>query len=132
METATTRPSRPTTVADYHRLAALGRDRGLTLFQEAGSGAWFCTSATDRFRLYYVTALSCTCEGFLRHQRCSHNSLLLSELGWLPPEPEPPAVVTCPECCGGGILYVADCAGFPYPACHRCAGSGQAAVPLAA
>jgi len=37
MDTAIIRPSRPTTVEDLHRLAALGRDRGLTLFQEAGS-----------------------------------------------------------------------------------------------
>ncbi len=98
----TTRPSRPTTVEDLHRLAALGRDRGLRVF-EAAPGRWFCSSATDRFRLYPVTGLSCTCQGFLAHQRCSHHALLLDHLGWLPdPAPEPPAVVETLHCatCG--------------------------------
>jgi len=131
MDTTTTRPSRPTTVEDLHRLADLGRQRDLHLFQEAGSGAWYCTSATDRFCLYYVTGLSCTCPGFLAHQRCSHNSLLLSELGWLPePEPAPPAVVEpmrCPACLGGGVIYVHACevAGFPHPSCGHCHGAGR-------
>jgi len=125
MDTATRR-GRPTNVEDLHRLADLGRARGLHLFQEAGSGAWYCTSATDRFRLYYVTGLSCTCPGFLAHQRCSHHALLLSELGWLPPrEPEPPAV-TCCDCLGSGVVYVADCerAGYPHPRCAACDGTG--------
>jgi len=132
MISAMTRPSWPTTVADYHRLAALARDRGLQLFQEAGSGAWYCTSATDRFRLYYVTGLSCTCAGFWRHARCSHFALLLSELGWLP-APAPPAI-TCPECGGSEVLYSRECEqiGFPYPPCDRCAGAGTVGAELAA
>ena len=140
MVTATPRPtrrSRPTNVEDLHRLADLGRQRGLRVF-EASPGRWFCSSASDQFALHVVTGLSCTCEGFLRHQRCSHNSLLLSELGWLPPqEPEPPAVVEpirCPECLGCGVVYVHQCelAGFPHPNCTCCDGTGRLPVTIIA
>ncbi|MDQ3412438.1 MAG: hypothetical protein M3509_10020, partial [Chloroflexota bacterium] len=98
----TTRPRRPTTVEDLHRLAELGRDRGLRLFEPAPNH-WYCTSHSASFALHTLTAWSCDCRGFIAHGRCSHYALLLSELGWLPgPEPEPPAVVETLHCrtCG--------------------------------
>lgn len=87
MDTATRR-RRPTTVADLHRLARIAHERQLCLFQEQGSGSWFCSSASDPGALYYVTGWSCTCRGFLTHQRCTHHALLLERLGWLPPVAE--------------------------------------------
>jgi len=130
--TTTTRPTRPTSVEDLRRLAALGRERGLRLFEPA-PGRWYCSSASDPFALYALTGFSCTCPGFWRHQRCSHHSLLLSSLGWLPePEPVPPA--TCPACDGDGVVFVAACerAGFPHPACGHCHGAGRVAVEVLA
>jgi hypothetical protein len=124
----TRRPSRPTTTHDLWRLAALGRQRGLRVF-EASPNRWFCSSASDRFRLYALSGFSCTCPGFWHHGRCSHHALLLSELDWLPPlEPEPPAV-TCAECGGCGVVYVHACevANFPHPICGHCHGAGRVA-----
>ncbi len=127
----TTRPSRPTTVEDLHRLADLGRDRGLRLFEPAPNH-WYCSSASDQFALHVVTGFSCTCRGFLAHQRCSHHSLLLDHLGWLP-DPEPP-VVTCAACAGGGVVYLRACeaANFPYPRCPTCDGTGRLPVTIIA
>jgi hypothetical protein len=120
----TTRPRRPTTVEDLHRLAELGRDRGLRLFEPAPNH-WYCTSHSASFALHTLTAWSCDCRGFIAHGRCSHYALLLSELGWLP-DPEPPTI-TCPRCQGCGLHYSRECerAGFPYPGCDVCNGTGK-------
>ena len=137
MDTTTTRPtrpSRPTSVADYHRLAALGRERGLRLI-ETSPNHWYCSSHSSPLALHVVTGWTCDCAGFAHHGRCSHHSLLLDHLGWLPPrEPEPPAVVTCPGCYGAGLIYVAECErhSFPFPPCDHCAGTGQVAEALVA
>ena len=133
MDTAT-RSSRPTTVEDLHRLVALGRDRGLRLF-EPQPGHWYCTSASSPMALHVVTGFSCDCAGFAHHGRCTHHALLLAHLGWLPedPEPEPPAV-RCPTCYGGGVLYDRELEriGALYPPCATCAGAGRVAVQVIA
>jgi len=131
MDTAIIRPRRPTTPEDYHRLAALGRDRGLRLFEPAPN-RWYCSSASDPFALHVVTGFTCDCAGFAHHGRCSHYALLLSELGWLP-DPEPPTI-TCPECSGGGVVYLRACelVGFPYPRCPTCDGAGTWPAPVIA
>jgi len=103
---------RPTTPADLHRLAGVARDRGIRLYQEATTGAWFATSATKPGAVYYVTGYSCTCEGFVYHQRCSHHAALLDRLGWLPDiagnvAGSPPVAVAppCVRCRGRGFTY---------------------------
>ncbi len=127
MATTIIRPSRPTTVADYHRLAGLARARGLRLFEMA-PGHWYCSSATDRFHLYPVTGFSCTCRGFVAHQRCSHHALLLDHLGWLP-DPTPPALAPCGYCSGRGWETVAGGSGAAYRfACRLCEGAGEVEV----
>jgi len=70
---------RPTTPEDLHRLAGLARERGVRLFQEATSGAWYATSATDATACYALTGYSCACAGFTAWQRCSHHAALLAE-----------------------------------------------------
>jgi hypothetical protein len=76
------------------RLAEEAKRRGLQLFLEEATGSWFCTSHRAPDRLYRVTAVSCSCEGFVRWQRCTHLALLHAEMGWLPDgDPQPPAPV---------------------------------------
>src|SRR5688500_2616826 len=96
------------------RLAEEAKRRGLRLFLEEATSSWFCTSHRAPDRLYRVTAHSCTCEGFLSWQRCTHLALLHAEMGWLADgDPEPPTppvasirpirpVVTCSLCDGTG------------------------------
>ena len=141
MEEVITRPPRPTSPADLHRLAALAHQRGLRLTQERET-VWFCTSASTPDAPHYVTGLSCDCRGFAEHQRCTHLALLLDHLGWLPaieaaaprsPLDDPPARVQCGNCSGGGVIYVRDGerTGWPHPACPACQGAGELpAVPL--
>ena len=130
---------RPATPRDLHRLAALARERGVRLLREAASGGWYATSASRPDTIYFVTALSCTCPGFCHHGRCTHNSLLLDRLGWLPevddedPEPDPaaPAAVAsptapCPECRGRGSELVEARSGDWYRVpCYLSGGRGR-------
>jgi hypothetical protein len=118
------------TVRELHRLAEVAHERGVRLFHDA-DGRWFCTSATDAQLVHYVTALSCDCRGFIQHQRCSHLALLLKTIGWLPTVET--ATRPCPECSGGGVIYVRDCAraGWPHPTCPACQGVGELPMPRA-
>src|SRR4051812_14733877 len=81
------------TPADLHRLALLGKERCLQIFQDF-HGGYFVTSFRAPDRLHHVTAVSCDSPAFITHGRCSHHALLLADLGWLPPlddEPDPAA-----------------------------------------
>src|SRR5215208_1487142 len=106
---AVTRQPRPTTPEDLHRLAALAQARGLRLTQESET-VWFCSSASQHVDPHYVTGLSCDCRGF------TEDAPALV-----------PAVAQCPNCSGGGVLYVRDCerAGWPHPPCPECQGTGE-------
>ncbi len=131
-----------TTVAtptDFWRLAEEAERRGIRILVEPISGEHFATSAKDATRLYRVTGFSCTCKGFLTWQRCTHHSLLLAQLGWLPdpePDPEPPTpaaplapvptLVPCLECRGGGTEQVQGLSGAWYEvSCLHCDGAGE-------
>jgi hypothetical protein len=78
------RAARPTTATDLHRLADQGRANGVLILTECITGARYATSATQPGIIYFVTGFSCTCPGFVGHQRCQHHSLLLERFGWLP------------------------------------------------
>src|SRR4051795_2522205 len=99
--------TRPATAADFHRLADLAQERGLRVF-EASPNHWYCTSASDPFKLHVITGFSCDCQGFVHHQRCTHHALLLDTLGWLP-ELEDEVLTDsaktskCPCCSGGKV-----------------------------
>jgi len=119
--------TRPATAEDFHRLADLAHQRALQLFRDGPR--WYCTSASDPGACYFVTGFSCTCPGFVSHQRCTHYALLLERLGWLPElpelEPDMPYVeaspADCPMCCGGGIVVYRS---FEEP-CSTCNGTGR-------
>src|SRR5215213_6177478 len=75
-----------------HRLAALAQERGIAIhWHDRGPiREYYATSGSRPGLLYRVTLHSCDCEGFIRHQRCSHFARLLAELDELPPlDPAP-------------------------------------------
>jgi len=115
--------TRPATAEDFHRLANLAHERGLRLFRDGPR--WYCSSASDPGGSHFLTGLSCTCPGFVSHQRCTHYALLLERLGWLPEaSPDMPYVeaspADCADCSGGGIRTYRT---FEEP-CSTCNGSG--------
>jgi len=127
------------TPRDFWRLAEEAERRGIRILIEPISGEHYATSATDPTTLYRVTGFSCTCKGFLTWQRCTHYSLLLAHLGWLPdPEPDPdpspaaptlPALelVPCPDCDGSGrvVAYFGPEDEEGEIDCGTCGGSGE-------
>ncbi len=106
MNTTTRRPIRPTTPADLWRLAEEARSKGVVLLAESATGERFATSASDPRIVHRLTERGCSCKGFAYAGRCTHHSLLLDELGWLPDAAPAPVCVTCrgsgldPECAG--------------------------------
>ncbi len=125
---------------DFWRLAEEAEQRGIRILVEPISGEHFATSGSKADILYRLTGFSCTCKGYMRWQRCTHHSLLLAQLGWLPdpephPDPAPPApaltaaVTTerCPDCDGTGkvvAFYSADDEQGEAD-CGTCGGAGE-------
>ena len=74
------------------RLLAKARAEGVKLTRDQ-DGRHYATSTSTPGRRYLVTGYSCTCRGFIAHQRCKHLAALLAAKGWLDgtPEPTPPA-----------------------------------------
>jgi hypothetical protein len=118
------RSTRPATAADFHRLADLGKERGLRLFRDGTR--WYCSSASQPGACQYVTGFSCDCPGFIAHQRCTHHALLLDYLGWLPElEDEAPAAQRCSACSGAGKVEEWGVSGpIGCKPCDSCGGSG--------
>jgi len=126
------------TPMDFARLADLAERRGVKVLVEPISGEHFATSASKAHLLYRLTHYSRTCPGFVAWQRCTHHSLLLAELGWLPdapdddPEPRPPAPAAaaatpapCWGCTGRGTERIEDAAGRWHTVpCAGCGGAG--------
>jgi len=118
------RRTRPATVADFHRLANLAEARGIDVLQDH-KGRWMATSASTAGLVYALSGFSCSCAGFVSHQRCTHHSLLLRRLGWLLElEPALPFIAQtpadCGDCCGCGVQ---DFGRYALP-CETCGGSG--------
>ncbi len=124
---------------DLWRLAELAERRGIRILVEPISGEHFATSGSKVNTLYRLTHYSCTCKGFIVWQRCSHHSLLLAQLGWLPdpesePDPSPaspalpvPELVRCGDCDGTGRLtaYFGPDDEPGEINCGKCGGSGE-------
>ncbi|MDP9357832.1 MAG: hypothetical protein M3R02_21600 [Chloroflexota bacterium] len=126
---------------DFWRLAEEAEKRGITILVEPISGEHFATSGSKVNTLYRLTHYSCTCKGFMVWQRCSHHSLLLAQLGWLPdPEPEPdpdpsltspalpaPGLVPCPECDATGqvVAFFGPEDELGETDCGLCGGAGE-------
>ncbi len=87
------------------RLLQVAQESGVRLLQDDRGNYW-CTSASEPSLIHAVTPTSCSCRGFSRAARCRHVAALLSHLGQIDPDPEPPAAVACPACQGAGVLEV--------------------------
>ncbi len=87
---------------DLRRLADQGERNGVRVLLTS-DGSHFATSASNPTTLHRVSRHGCDCSGFTYWHRCTHHSLLLSQLGALP-DPEPDLVVNerpAPCRCGG-------------------------------
>jgi hypothetical protein len=108
MVTATQRRIACQSAEDHHRRAAQAERENVHILVDHRTGQHVATSASDASRCYHVSIEACACRGFQSWNRCKHHSLLLSELGWIQPDPEPtpPAapVTPCGECGGLGEL----------------------------
>ncbi len=96
---------------DLRRLADQGERRGIQILLTA-DGEHLATSATNPTLVHRVNERGCDCKGFAYWQRCSHHSLLLSQLGLIPDvEPVVTDVViveeqpaSCRSCRGEGSV----------------------------
>jgi len=70
------------------RLLAKARAEGVKLTRDQ-DGRHYATSTSTPGRRYLVTGYSCTCRGFIAHQRCKHLAALLAAKGWLDGTPDP-------------------------------------------
>ena len=72
------------------RLLAKARTEGVKLTRDQ-NGRHYASSVSTPGRRYLVTGYSCTCRGFIAHQRCKHLAALLAAKGWLDGTPDPDA-----------------------------------------
>ncbi len=112
MDTATARRVSTQRIEDLLRLADQGERRGIRILLTS-DGSHFATSASNPTMLHRVSEQGCDCKGFAYWGRCSHHSLLLSELGLIPdPEPAVEVVIldeqpaACRSCRGEGVTRV--------------------------
>ena len=115
---------------------------GIQVRQIQGSGQWIASSGSDRTVAYEINvtgnvAHGCDClAGLNGDPCCKHRAafyLLIGALD-LTPEPDPPALGVGRECgayTGTGLVYCRDLerAGWVYPPCAACAGSGVVDAP---
>ncbi len=109
MNTAVTRRIGTQRVEDLHRLANQAEAKGVRILLTA-DGEHFATSTSNPTTLHRVSEQGCDCRGFSYWGRCSHHSLLLSQLGLIPdPTPAVEVVVLderpapCRSCRGAGF-----------------------------
>ncbi len=119
------------------RLAAKAKADSIKLYQDPKDGRFYASSRSRPGTFHYLTGFSCTCAGFITHQRCSHLAALHSALGWLSledPDPTPPAETspvnsTCTECQGTGTVPATIATGprswaYTNETCSACHGVG--------
>jgi len=119
------------------RLAQVARESGVKLMRDE-HGEYWATSVSEPGWLYGVTPESCGCRGFATHRRCRHVAALHAHLGWLDPEPTPPADASpipapCSECGGNGEVPGIGSRQFTswattWEPCRSCAGAGRIAA----
>jgi len=81
--------------AARRRLAEKARAEGVKLYVDRRDQRHYAASTTRPGDLYYVTLLSCSCRGFIAHQRCKHHAALLSAYGQIGPDPGSPGCANC-------------------------------------
>ncbi len=77
------------------RLAERAKHEGVRILRDNRDNRHYATSTSQPGVLYFVTLMSCTCKGFMAHQRCRHHSALLAAYGALEPDPTPPVCANC-------------------------------------
>jgi hypothetical protein len=90
------------------RLLQIARESGVGLLRDDLGEMW-ATSVSDPGWLHKVEPDSCSCRGFAMHRRCRHVAALHAHLGYLDPDPTPPAATSpipapCGECRGVGTI----------------------------
>ena len=129
-----TRPRREATEARWQAALARAVSNGLEAFVAADTGERFVTSASKLDTLHRCDGHQCSCDAALAGDPvCMHRAVVRSVMGWLPEfEDAPVPTIACPECSGGGVVYVKECArsGWPHPTCPVCAGSGESSIPI--
>jgi len=131
MSTITTAPK--SRGAALIRLADQARTSGVRLYQDRADGRFYASSRSQPGTFHRLTGFSCSCQGFIRHGRCSHLAVLHSALGWLEsPEPTPPAPASCPTCNGTGSECGTVASGrswrYELIVCATCHGAGRIAA----
>lgn len=136
-ESASASEGRKATPDRWQDAARRAVAQGIHVHQVNDSGAWIATSGTNPTGAYTIEVVagvvrSCSCPaGQNEDAVCKHRAAYLLAAGLLTiDEPAPPSV-TCTECSGGGVLYVKACAvaGWPFPPCEQCKGTGQIPAP---
>jgi len=109
------------------RLARTARERGIRVYSDDAGQQWFATSSSQPGVLHYVTAVSCTCRGFVFSGACTHNAALLDRQNWLPRVVEElPATVPCYPCDGTGEIWSKG--EWSPDQCWYCSGTGAVDV----
>lgn len=135
---ATTQTRRTDSPARWIKAAERAIAEGIRVRQLQSTGQWVAKSGTDEYLAYEVqvtgnVAHGCDClAGLNGDPVCKHRAafyLLIGSID-LTPEPEPPAPALCPDCAGGGVIYVRELErnGQLYPSCRACQGSGRRAA----
>ena len=114
------------------RLADQARTSGVRLYMDRKDGRFYVSSRSQPGTFHRLSGFSCSCRGFIGHGRCAHLAALHAALGWLDPEPTPPASTACPVCNGSG----SECGTVPsgrswrYDSfvCGTCHGSGEVVI----
>jgi hypothetical protein len=137
--------SRSSSPARWQKAAQRAIAEGIQVRQLAGSGQWIANSGNDATGAYEVditgnVAHGCSCLAGLNDDPvCKHRAAFYLLIGALDLSPEPvgPApslTVDCPDCHGCGVVYdhTLERAGWLYPPCAECGGSGVSGDRLAA
>jgi len=85
------------------RLAEKARQEGVKLYVDRRDRRHYAASTTRPEVRYYLTLVSCTCPGFIAHQRCKHHSALLAAYGQIGPDPGSPG---CANCGNPNVVHV--------------------------
>ncbi len=95
MHPATHHPIRRMTPARLWRLTRVACSKGVALLDDSASGDSFATSTSAPHVVHRLTEGGCVCQGIAYAGRCTHHSMPLEELGWLPDAaPSPTCVIS--------------------------------------
>lgn len=126
---------RPENAIRWQKAAERAITEGIQVRQLQGSGQWIATSGQDDAVAYELEvtgniAHGCTClAGLHGDPCCKHKAAFFVLVGALALTPAPQDV-NCPACLGCGTVYDRNLekAGWLYPDCRECAGSGLVAA----